>query len=164
MLLCLFISTSHAEEMSLLSCFNPLLQFLLPGDGNLLLSSVLPCGLPPKDKIAVKNNKRFLSPFASRAATQGPQQTFKTTVSVMTIKLKRLEFKMLWRMSGLVFREGCQCGARPTCSMSKDKEILVLNLPETLNRTGGPLIQQVILLSVCLLQGQANFILRFTLL
>lgn len=107
MLLCLFIPTSHVEEMSLLSCFNPLLHFLLPGVGNLLLSSVLPCGLPPKDKIAVKNNKRFLSPFAPRAATEGAQQTFKTTVSVMTIKLERLEFKMLWRMSGSVFREEC---------------------------------------------------------
>lgn len=107
MLLCLFISTSHAEETSLLSGFNPLLHFLLPGDGNLFLSSVLPRGLPPKDKTAVKNNKRFLSPFASRAATKRSQQTFETTISLMTIKLKRLEFKMLWRMSGSVFREGC---------------------------------------------------------
>lgn len=49
-------------------------------------------------------------------------------------------------------------------ALSKDKEILVLNLPEMLNRTGGPLTQQVILLSVCLLQGQANFILHFTML
>lgn len=107
MLLSLFISTSHAEEMSLPSCFNPLLHFLLPGDGNLLLPSVLPCGLPLKDKIAVKNNKRFLSPFASRAAIEGAQQTFKTTVSVMTMKLKSLEIKMLWRMSGSVFRGEC---------------------------------------------------------
>lgn len=69
MLLCLFISTSHAEEMSLLSYFNILLHFLLPGKGNLLLSSLLPCGLPHKDNIAVNNDKRFISPFASRAAT-----------------------------------------------------------------------------------------------
>lgn len=32
--------------------------------------------------------------------------------------------------------------------MSKDKETLILNLLEVLNRTGGPLTQQVILLSV----------------
>jgi len=46
-------------------------------------------------KLAVKNNKTFLFPFASRAATERAQQTFKTTVSVMTIKVKRLELKML---------------------------------------------------------------------
>lgn len=69
MLLCLFISTSHAEEMNLLSDFNISLHFLLPGNGNLLRSSVLPCGLPHKGNIAVKNYKRLLSPFASRAAT-----------------------------------------------------------------------------------------------
>lgn len=69
MLLCLFISTSHAEEMSLLSYLNTLLHFLLPGNGNLLLSSVLPCGLPHKGKGAVKNDKMFLSPFVSEAAT-----------------------------------------------------------------------------------------------
>lgn len=69
MLLCLFISTSHAEEMSLLSYINVLLHFPLPGNGNLLLSSVLPCGLPHKGNIAVNNDKKFLSPFASRVVT-----------------------------------------------------------------------------------------------
>lgn len=48
MLLCLFISTSHAEEMSLLSYFNILLHFLLPGNGNLFLSFYLPVACLPK--------------------------------------------------------------------------------------------------------------------
>lgn len=73
MLLCLFISTSHAEGTCLLSCFNPLLHFLLPRDRSLFLSSVLPFALPPKDYLAVKNNKKFLSPLASRTATGGAQ-------------------------------------------------------------------------------------------
>jgi len=53
MFLCIFISTSHdGEERGLPNYFNPLLHFLLPGDGNVLLSSVLLHGLSPKDKIA----------------------------------------------------------------------------------------------------------------
>lgn len=62
MFLCIFISTSHdGEERGLPNYFNPLLHFLLPGDGNVLLSSVLLHGLSPKDKIAPQSNKRPLS-------------------------------------------------------------------------------------------------------
>lgn len=104
------------------------------------------------------------------------QQTFKIMVSVMTIKLKRLEFKLLWRMSGsetdISVGQGSPAAwakirklqARWSLWVSSNSEnsvILILNFPEMLQRSGEPLMLQVILITPCLLQGQANFILHF---